>query len=134
MLPRIEQSMTWMGWQKYLFIAATVGFTAFGQLIIKARALAFTTAHGPRGKLVYLAAMFVDPGIWVGLGAAGAASVCWVLAVQRLPLSFAYPFMALTFLLVPSLSAVLFREAISPWQAVGLVAIVAGVVLNSASQ
>ena len=125
--------MTWMGWQKYLFIAATLGFTAFGQLIIKARALAFTTAHGPRGKLVYLAAMFVDPGIWAGLAAAGAASVCWVLAVQRLPLSFAYPFLSLAYVAVAIFAYFIFREDLNGWRIAGIACICVGTLLIAQS-
>jgi drug/metabolite transporter (DMT)-like permease len=116
--------------QKYVFISATVAFTAFGQVIIKARALAFAGASRPHSRVDYLAAMSSDPGIWSGLAAAGIASVCWVLAVQRAPVSLCYPFMALTFLLVPVLSIVAFGEMVSAWQAAGLLLIVAGVAVN----
>jgi drug/metabolite transporter (DMT)-like permease len=116
--------------QKYIFIAATLAFTAFGQLVIKARAVAFAAGHGPVGKIAYLTAMFTDPAIWSGFAAAAAASVCWMLAVQRAPVSLCYPFMALTFLLVPALSVVLFGEFMSAAQMLGLLLIAAGVVVN----
>lgn len=120
--------------QKYAYIAGTLGFTAFGQLMIKARALTYAGAQGPRGQTAYLTAMFTDVGVWSGLAAAVVASVCWTLAMQRTPLSLAYPFMALSFLLVPALSVVLLGETVTLWQVIGLMLIVAGVVLNGAAQ
>lgn len=116
--------------QRYIFISGTLVFTVFGQLMIKARAQAFAGVYEPRGKMAYLTAMFADPWVWAGFAAAVAASVCWILAVQTAPLSLAYPFMALSFLLVPALSVFFFGETVSAWQSVGLMLIVAGVVVN----
>ncbi len=52
----------------------------------------------------------------IALGAYAASVVTWVLALRTLPLSFAYPFMALAFLLVPIASILFFRETINVWQ------------------
>lgn len=117
--------------QNYLLIFGTLLLTVAGQLVIKWRALALLQAPLPSGKLAYLVAMFTDPYVWLGLGGAVLASVCWVLAVRQAPLSIAYPFMALSFLLVPAAAAVLFGESISAGQYVGMATIVAGVALTA---
>jgi drug/metabolite transporter (DMT)-like permease len=112
-----------------LLIAGTLGFNTFCQMMIKARAL----AHGDAfegGKPCYLAAMFSDPLTWSAIGAAVAAAICWILAVQQAPLSFVYPFMALNFLFVPVLSLGVFGERMRWRQAVGVALIVVGVAVN----
>jgi drug/metabolite transporter (DMT)-like permease len=116
--------------QPYAFIAGTLALTTFCQLMIKARALVHAGSDGRHGKFRYLVAMFTDVGTWSAVAAAMAASVCWTLAVQHAPLSFVYPFMALSFLLVPLLSAVLFKETITAPQGVGLALITVGVIVN----
>ncbi len=122
--------------QTYLFIFGTLGLTVFGQLMIKWRALAHTGAPPigtgrSAGSLGYLVAMFTDAGVWCGLVGAVIASVCWTLAVRQAPLSLAYPFMALSFVLVPAAAAALFGETISLGQVLGLALVVGGVVLNA---
>lgn len=117
--------------EKYLYIAATLILTAYGQLVVKARSLAIA-AKGMSSRMDYLFAMFTDLSVISGLVAAVAASACWTLAIQRTSLSVAYPFMALTFVMVPIGSVLLFGERLSMLQVVGLVTIVIGVTVSAA--
>jgi multidrug transporter EmrE-like cation transporter len=111
---------------------AVLALTVYGQLVIKMRALVHVaeTVAIPR-KLPYLLAMLTD--IWVlsGLGAAFVAGICWMLAIERLELGFAYPFMALSFVLVPMVSTIILGEALPPIQLLGLALIVVGVTLSA---
>ena len=116
--------------EKYLYIAATLLLTAYGQLVVKARSLAIA-AKGTTSRMDYLFAMFTDLGVISGLVAAVAASACWTLAIQRTSLGVAYPFMALTFFIVPIGSVFLFGERLSMLQVAGLVAIVLGVTVSA---
>jgi multidrug transporter EmrE-like cation transporter len=52
-------------------------------------------------------------------------------ALTKFPLSFAYPFMSLAFVLVTVLSSVCFYEAITIPKAVGLGLIVVGIIIGS---
>jgi multidrug transporter EmrE-like cation transporter len=115
---------------KYLFILATLGFTIFGQLIIKARAEVHSGAAAA-GRIDYLQAMFLDPFVWAGLIGAVVASACWMLAIRGAALGFAYPFMALSFVLVPLGGALLFDEPFGWRNLVSLGLIAGGVALNS---
>jgi multidrug transporter EmrE-like cation transporter len=111
---------------------AVLALTVYGQLVIKARALAYATeAIRSQGKLHYLSAMFTD--IWVlsGFGAAVVAGACWLLAIERLELGYAYPFMALSFVFVPLGSMVLFGEPLPATQMLGLALIVAGATVSA---
>ncbi|WP_454021087.1 EamA family transporter [Azospirillum sp. Marseille-Q6669] len=115
---------------KYLFLAGTLLFTVYGQLIIKARAgvLASDVSEGAGS---YLLRMFLDPLVITGFAGAGMAALCWLLAVRSLPIVYAYPFMALSFVLVPCGAALFLGEVINWPQMVGLALIVAGVALTA---
>jgi multidrug transporter EmrE-like cation transporter len=92
----------------YFFIAMTVVLTVYGQLVLKWQvSLAGALPDSFSGKLLFLGHSLLNPWILSGLGAAFAASLFWMLALKKLPLSTAYPFTATSFLLIlmPSLWA-----------------------------
>ena len=64
-----------------------------------------------------------------GLAAAFVASLFWMAAIQRFPLSYAYPFMSLTYVLVFGLAFFLFGDAMNTAKVAGLVLICSGVAL-----
>jgi multidrug transporter EmrE-like cation transporter len=118
--------------QSTMLLFAVLALTVYGQLMIKLRALVHTPEiAGTGGRLHYLAAMFTD--IWVlsALAAAVFAGACWMLAVSRLEVSYAYPFMALSFVLVPVGSTVLFGEPLPGIRLIGIALIVAGVTVSA---
>lgn len=118
--------------EKFILIGATLGLTVFGQLMIKARALSLS--RGQSGApWRYLFAMMTDPWVIVALCAAVLAAGCWTLAVRQLPVSVAYPFMALSFVLVPLGALVFFGEHLAPLQWAGVALVVAGVALTAAA-
>ncbi|MEZ5890006.1 MAG: EamA family transporter [Xanthobacteraceae bacterium] len=114
----------------YLMLLAVVLLTVYGQLVIKAGAIAHAT-EASSGKLPYLVAMFSDIGVLSGLMAAVAASACWMLAIERLDVAYAYPFMALCFVLVPVGATFLFGERLPPIQLLGIGLIIVGVTVNA---
>ena len=60
----------------------------------------------------------------------GMATLLWIYVLKTLPLTRAYPFMALSFVLVPLGGMLFFQESVRPSYVMGLVLIVAGVVLT----
>jgi drug/metabolite transporter (DMT)-like permease len=114
---------------KYLFIVGTLLLTAFGQLIIRARALAIELPESDR--IAYLLAMFLDPWVWFGLCGAVLAAVCWILTLGQLSVSVAYPFMALSFVIVPAGALLFLGEHIGAMQWLGYCLIVTGVGLTA---
>jgi drug/metabolite transporter (DMT)-like permease len=115
---------------KYVFIGSTLALTIFAQITMKWRALALAPAESGR-KVDYLIAMYTDPWVLSCFACAVAASVSWALAIERTPLTLAYPFMALTFALVPLASFVLLRESLSAMQILGAALIVVGIALSA---
>ena len=117
--------------EQYFYIGVTLALTTYAQLIVKSRALSLSPLLAEGDKLRYLVAMLSDIAVLSALAAAFVAGVCWMLAIERINLSFAYPFIALTFVLVPLLAMFFFREPISTLQVLGLALIVCGVAINA---
>ncbi|WP_424810480.1 EamA family transporter [Roseococcus sp. YIM B11640] len=118
----------------YAFVFATLAFTAIGQILLKWRATEVGRSLVTPGAVAYIIGMFSDLYVWFGLGMAVVASVCWMLAVQNLPVTVAYPFMALSFIIVPILAMFLLGESLSLGQGFGMLLIVAGVTLANLSK
>ena len=78
--------------------------------------------------------LLATPWTWAALVIYGGTTLLWMLLLQRVPLSRAYPFAALGFVLVPMASAWLFGERITWSYVLGAVCIVIGIVIISSSE
>lgn len=63
----------------------------------------------------------------VALGIYGLATLVWIYLLRSIPLSKAYPFMALSFVLVPLAAVVFYAEAVNAAYVAGLVLIISGI-------
>lgn len=116
----------------YVFVALTVLLTVYGQIVIKWQVLqAGALPLDIQGQFWFIAGLLTNLWILSGLAAALLASICWMLAMSKLPLSHAYPFMSLSFVLVLFLSYVTFLEPLSWPKIIGVGFIVLGVVVSS---
>ncbi len=116
----------------WLFIAATILFTVYGQIILKWQMSKVDTtlvSSGLYGKVVFFGGMLLKPWVISAYLAAFLASAAWMMAILRLPLSTAYPFMALNFVLVILAGYLWFGEQLRPGQMLGAALIVLGVAL-----
>jgi drug/metabolite transporter (DMT)-like permease len=120
--------------RSFLLLSAVLAFTVYGQLIIKARALVHSANAAAGGPFGYMIAMATDLRVLSGLAAAGLAAFAWMAAVQRLDVGFAYPFMALSFVLVPLGAKLIFGEPLPRLQLVGMALIVLGVTLGAVAR
>lgn len=116
----------------WLMVGATVLLTVYGQIVLKWQVgLAGPLPDTLTGKVAYLLNALCNPWILSGLAAAFAAALCWIMALGRLPLSHAYPFTALSIVLVVIAGTILFSESISATQRLGIAFVVLGIVLVS---
>ncbi|MBI2841618.1 MAG: EamA family transporter [Acidobacteria bacterium] len=114
----------------YLYIAATVGLTVYGQLILKWRIRDFgPLPAGSFEKLKFLFWLLLDPAVFSGFAAAFLASLAWMAAMTKFELSHAYPFMSLNFVVVLLLSGWLLSEPLSWQKTLGVALIVIGTVV-----
>jgi multidrug transporter EmrE-like cation transporter len=116
----------------WLMVAATVLLTSYGQLVIKWQANSYqATSLGWFGKLPVVFQLLLQPWVISAFVAAFGASLCWMLAVSRLELSRAYPFMALNFLIVCIAAVPLFGEVFTLSKAIGLATVIVGLIIIS---
>jgi multidrug transporter EmrE-like cation transporter len=112
-----------------LYIALTVILTVYGQLAFKWR-IDLVRAAGPESVIAAILKLAIDPWIISVVVATGLASITWGAALTKMELSFAYPFMALTFALVLGFSVALFGESLTAGKVIGLVLIGIGLVVT----
>ncbi len=113
-------------------MAATVLLTVYGQLVVKWQVASAAGRGGdPADRAAFLLVLLANPWVLSALAAAFGAALCWMLAMVKLDLSHAYPFVALSFVLVLFLSALLLGEPLSWTKALGTLLIVAGVAVGS---
>jgi drug/metabolite transporter (DMT)-like permease len=116
----------------YAAILGTILFTVFGQIVLKWQvAKAGTLPAGFCEKIIFLVGLMWNPWILGGIGAGFFAFLCWMAAMTKFELSYAYPFMSLSFLLVLILSVVLFREALTIPKVVGVAFVMIGIIVAS---
>ncbi|HNV58361.1 MAG TPA: EamA family transporter [Rhodoferax sp.] len=121
-----------MSLQHYLYVACTIVLTVYGQLVIKWQVVqAGPMPSTSADKLGFLLRLFLNPWILSGLLAALLASVTWMAAMTKLPLSHAYPLMSLAFVLVMILSGMLFHEPITPLKLIGVAFVILGLAIGS---
>lgn len=117
---------------KYFYIFGTVFFTIVGQLLIKWQMAKTGELPEPLGeKIFFLIGCFLNPWIVFGLVSAVIASLCWMAAMTKFDLSYAYPFMSLSFVFVLILSCLILHEPITIPKVLGLILIVAGIVIGA---
>ena len=84
----------------YFFIAITILLTVYGQLVLKWQVDQhpdlLATPIQPRNIVILL----LNPWVISAFVAAFGASLSWMAAISRMPISKAYPYMAINFLLV----------------------------------
>lgn len=116
----------------YSMIFSTVILTVYGQLIIKWRvSLKGELPIGLFNKAHYFAKLLMDVWILSALIAAFIAALCWMAAMTKYELSYAYPFVSLGFALVVILSAVFFGESLTYAKITGIALIMLGITVCS---
>jgi drug/metabolite transporter (DMT)-like permease len=114
----------------YLYIFLTIALTVYGQLIVKWRVTALGFGNGASNDHVkMLMRLLTDPYVLSGLCGAFLAAMCWMIALSKFQLSYAYPFTSLSFVAVLLLSAYLLKEPLSITRMAGVGLIVLGTIV-----
>ena len=116
----------------YFYIFLTIAFTVYGQIVLKWQMMgAGAFPENTLDRALFLIKLLLNPWVISGFAAAFAASLTWMVAMTKLELSHAYPFMSLNFVFVIILSYLLFQETITPPKILGLGLIILGIVVGS---
>jgi len=115
-------------------ILLSVSLAAVAQLTLK-HGMNQVVAGLPGGTFTFsgeaVKAAITTTAVWAGLAIFGLSAVVWLAVLARTSLSFAYPFAALTYVLIVLFDKLALHETVPAlrWSGVGL--IVAGIVLVS---
>jgi small multidrug resistance pump len=110
--------MTWF----YVALGAGILLGVVGQVLLKSGAAGET-----------LLQQFLSPQSIIGLGLYFAAALCYMYALRRIPVSVAFPSVALSYVLVALLGYWLFNEPMSMPKVAGIILVCAGVILITRS-
>jgi len=101
---------------------------AGGQLMLKnGMQIATNKAHASHGSLVIAAA--TTPWVLLGLVVFGVSAISWLAALSRVPLSVAYPFNALGYIVILTSSIVVLHEKANLWTWAGSLLVVSGLII-----
>lgn len=116
----------------YIFSSLLVGVVS--QIIVKYRMNIFGSLPDTVfDKVVFLIKALFDPFIMLSILLNLLAGILWMAAMSRFDISYAYPFMSISFPLILIISVYFFDESISVYKIVGLVLIIAGIIVTSRS-
>lgn len=108
------------------FIFLMLAFTVAGQILVKQGMLEVGATPSSFALIPgFMIRALTNIRVLFGFGCAFAASLCWLVAISRSDLSFAYPFTGLSIVLVLTLTPTFFGEVVSPtrWLGVAIVCI-----------
>ena len=128
--PRVKENLVTL----VAMILVSVSLAALAQLTLKAGMNQVTETTGTATvSFASIRTIATTPLVWGGLALFGLSAAVWLLVLSRASLSFAYPFAALTYLIIVLVDRFVLHEAIPPvrWAGVGLIML--GIVLVSRS-
>lgn len=119
-------------YQALMLILTSIALSVVGQFVLKKGA----TALGPIGGAHVLSsaiAVATNPYIVGGLACYGLGAVTWIMVLSRVPLSFAYPMLALNQVLILLVAWLFLGETVGAMRWAGVALIIGGVFLVSRS-
>ena len=111
-----------------LLILASVSLSAVAQLALKIGA-SRAAERGAGGIGGEIGGLLQSPMVYAGLGLYGLGAALWLFVLARAPLSLAYPFVGIGFILTMLAGALYLNEDVSPVRIAGTLLIAFGCVL-----
>jgi multidrug transporter EmrE-like cation transporter len=112
-------------------LIVSVSFAVAGQLTLKSAMteVGRIGASEVRSAGHTVARALREPRLWIGLGLFGVSSLFWLVVLSRVPLSLAYPFVGISYVVVVGFSALVLHEHVPLLRWLGVTVIVAGIIL-----
>lgn len=120
--------------REYLYIAIAIIGTTSSQLLLKKGMVEVGQIPGQISSIfLFLAGALLNLKILLSFTSAFVAALAWMAALSRLPISFAYPFISFSFVLVALMAVVLFKEEVPVQRWLGITLIFLGIFFVSRS-
>jgi drug/metabolite transporter (DMT)-like permease len=117
-------------WSQILGLISFAASMATGQILFKYGATQAGIVQGLQGWIDLL----LKPVIVLALTLYAFSTILWLWLLQKIPLTIAYPFAALAFLLVPIGAWIFFREPLNLRYLLGVCLILVGVIVTTTSR
>lgn len=111
-----------LGLADLALILGSVALGATGQVLMRAGMVSL----GGRGAIDAVLAGLAQPLVWLGITSYAVSSLLWLVALSRVPLSTAYPFGSLSYVIVVAV-ALATGEAVPALRWLGVALIVGGI-------
>ena len=114
--------------QAHLLALATPIFAAISQILMKWQtSLTSHQLDELDSKLVYLMHFLIRPWVMAAFLFTFLGGVTWILAISKLELSQAYPYVAITYVVVSAAGILLFGESLTAQKLLGTAVVITGV-------
>lgn len=113
-----------------LALLATL-IATLGQLLLKSgmRQVGPVSRSNLSNPFLLLLTVFTNPWILIAIPIYAAGFLTWLIVLSKLDLSYAYPFLAVTYVLVPLLSWLFLGEQVPLMRWIGIAVVCIGIVL-----
>ena len=116
----------------HLYIFLTILLAVAGQILMRWQAINLgSVPQGVAEKFTYLFNMISNPWILLAFTFTALSGVTWLLAMTKFELSYAYPFVSLSYVLILLLAPLLLNETVSIYKIIGSLVIVLGIIVLS---
>lgn len=114
----------------HLPLVATIVFGISSQLLMRWQVKGVGAPHnGSILKFQLLFELLMRPSVLIAMSLTFLSGISWIMTLAKFEVSYAYPWLALNFLLVPFIGIVLFGEAVTWAKVLGTFLIVIGLTI-----
>jgi multidrug transporter EmrE-like cation transporter len=111
-------------------ILCSIALAVAAQLLLKTGMNQLNaTAGQTNGPVAYVLSLVRTPQIVIGFACYGLGAVFWLAVLSRVDLSFAYPMLALMYVLIPLTAKFFLAEEIQPGRWLGIAVVLVGVLI-----
>ncbi len=118
---------------EWWLIALSLSASLAGQTVIKLGVSQPKAAQAATGVPSLIAMIIQSPLVLLGLACYGIGALAWIAVLSRLDLSYAYPFLALNFVLITLVASLFLGESIPTLRWLGITVICVGILLIARS-
>lgn len=130
-LPVAAPTRTGVGLVSIALVLVSVAFSVAGQLTLRSAMdrVGFIGRAEVSTPLTTASRVAKEPLLWIGLFLFGISAIFWLVVLSRVPLSVAYPFVGLSYILIVAFSHFVLDEGVPLLRWVGVVVVATGIVI-----
>ena len=112
-------------------LVVSVVFAIAGQLTLKAamREIGRIGAREVSATAETLKRAVTEPRLWVGLALFGISALFWLVVLSRVPLSVAYPFVGISYILIVLFARLFLHEQVPTLRWIGVIVVAIGIAI-----